>query len=667
MKRNTMPTVVKPGYNAASIQVNSDVEGVRSNPTIYITTNDSYGMWICLREIIDNARDEARAEGTTVHVRRLSNPLSFTVYDDGRGMPIDMHPKEKKTGIELIFCKLNAGAKMQHGEGTAYKKATGGVHGMGACITNALSTTLTAYTYRNKKWHEFTCNKGVPQPLKALKSHTSPTRDDAGTEVAFTLDPKFFEPGSKIETETIIDYLKLQSEFYPNLKFVYADGPRTETFYNKLDLGKQLANRYAVPEKDVFAYSKDGLHAALAFVEDNGEKIDYVIDRMYACGMPTPDGGTHWDGLVAAVAYCLPTKQQPLAQIVASLMAGVLNVEVDKPKFASQTKRKLRNSEVGPQVANALGGPLRTFFGKHKPQLADLIDRAKAVDDMMKRHEKEAKLVKAVGGGNGKINLPAKLVRAPNARPEDRELYIVEGESALGVAKKARFAEHQEILPLTGKILNVIKSSEKAGNNIAVQRVLRSIGYTTSKNTDSLRVKNKILFLVDSDADGGHIALLLLGMMQQFLPQAFEEGLIYIIDTPLYKYQSPTEQEFGNSLLELQRNVKKFNPAYVSRMKGWGECDPMPLRKIAFADTRKLIRVLPMQPDERETFYGLLEADSKLRRQVLNASPDAPIKGAETPPTKPKVKIPTFKKNLTPQQKRRVSFKISRKARKAFT
>lgn len=614
-------------YDASAIEVYSDVEGVRQNPNLYITTNDSYGMWVCLREIIDNARDEARAEGTTVYVMRYRDPLHFMVYDDGRGMPIDKHPKEKKPGIELIFCKLNAGAKMQHGGGKAYERATSGVHGMGACITNALSSKLVVNTYRSGKWHEFTCNNGIPQPVVQAKAFRSQV-GKFGTEVNFTLNAKFFESGSKIETPTILEYLKLQSEFYPHIKFCFRDEANADnntTFFNKLDLGKQLAARYAVAESDVFSYSKAGLHVALTF--GDSEKGDYLTERMYACGMPTPEGGTHLNGLTSAVAACLPVKQKDLAPAVVSLLAGVLNIEVDKPKFNSQTKRKLRNTEVAEQVYTALEAPLRTFFRKHQAQFGTLVEHAKHVADMQKRHENETKLAKAVGG-NGKGSLPLKLVRCPDCKPADRELFIVEGISALGTAKLARFPKYQEILPLTGKILNVVRNSEKSVNNKVIQDILKTIGY--SKQTDdvkTLRVQKAINILTDSDADGGHITLLLLCLLNRYVPQAFKAGIVYVVDTPLYQYKGADEQAFADTLSELRSKVKHFDPACVSRMKGWGACSPKSLRKIAFGPERKLLRVKPLSKEEETTFFGLLGDDPELRRKMLNYTGDLKLPG----------------------------------------
>lgn len=613
--------MVKQSYTAADIEVFSDIEGVKRNPVIYITSTDSFGLWVCFREIVDNARDEATDGSANKVCVKRTGPYSFSVWDDGRGIPIDMHKKEKRPAIEVIFCKLHAGGKMSHGEGMAYKKATAGTHGMGAAIVNALSSTLVARSYRNGVWNTFTCKAGVPSGgiVKSAPPRISEFGAlNKGTVVEFTLDKQYFDADAKIDDETIKSYMKLQSDLHPGITFVYADSRGNKSaFITKKTLGEQLADECAVDEKDVLYVNAGGVQLAVAFRAEDDKS--YLLERTYVCGVPTPDGGTHWQGFVNAIADALPNNKRALAGYFMGLLAGIMNVEVLKPLYYGQTKRKLRTKEATEQVYNAIAKPLATFFKKHKPDVDALLTQAQHLADMAKRHSHEAEMAKALGVKNGRSNLPAKLVRTiGDCKPTNRELFIVEGESALGTAQQARFKATQEILPLTGKVLNVVRNKDNAVNNVAIQNILRSIGYVEGqKGTDKMRVQKAIILLTDADADGGHIRLLLLGVLRQYLPQAFEAGIVYIIDTPLYKYKSPTEYAFGNTLGEIKAAVKKFDPAYVNRMKGWGGCNPPELRDIAFSDKRKLIRVLPMEEDEREQFYGLLQDDAKLRKQLL--------------------------------------------------
>jgi DNA gyrase subunit B len=266
---------------------------------------------------------------------------------------------------------------------------------------------------------------------------------------------------------------------------------------------------------------------------------------------------------------------------------------------------------------------LRKYFIKHKAKILDLIKRTEDLVELRKKHSHEEDLTKAVKSNRNKLNLPRELTACPHCKPEKRELFIVEGQSALSTAKEARSKDFQEILPLTGKVLNVVRNNDKVISNERIQDILRSIGYDkTDKKMERSRVRGKIIILTDADADGGHIKLLLLALLHKYFRHAFEMGIVYIIDTPLYEYKSPTENAYGNTLKDIREQVKKFDPVCLSRMKGWGGCSAKSLRKIAFGPERELLRVSSLTKAEEPTFDGLLNSDPVMRRKMLKYDPN---------------------------------------------
>jgi DNA gyrase subunit B len=603
-------------YNAENIEVPTDVENVRNHPGMYVGELDELGAWITTREVLSNATDEAVSGfADTVYIERL-NKYRFIVYDNGRGIPVDNHPTEKVPAIQLVFCKLHAGGKLRQ-ETTTYKKSFG-THGVGACVANALSASLSAYTYR-KGWHLLECVNGSPK--KVVKATPPKLRypqyfnKKKGTLIDFTLDASMFT--GEIADDIIIDYLAVISDFYPRITFIYADEVGEEVFYNTKSVQQLVAERNGVAAKDVLHVSHPRIEAAICF-----SRKEPLKSKMYVCGAPTPDGGTHWQGLVKAVEIAVAPhvkKEVFGVEALAMSLSGVLNVELLTPKFNGQTKQRLLSKEAVNLVRDALKEPLAQFFNKHKPQLAEAIKRAEALHAMEQRHKAEKDLDKSLTSKKGKLNLPARLVIAPHCDPKKRELYITEGDSATGPAKNARDHRTQEIMPLTGKILNVVKNDGKVVNNVVVQDLLRVIGYRSDdKKMERARVQGKIIFLTDADSDGGHIQLLLISLMHKYLPHALKSGMVHIVDMPLFSYKGPDEQAFGNTIAEIKSQVKKFSPSYLSRAKGWGACSDAHLAKLAFdPKTRKLIKLSPILDHDLPEFYGLLTGDTTLRRKML--------------------------------------------------
>ena len=617
-------------YDADALLSLSDIESIQEHPTIYAGEMNNFAVWLCVKEIIDNARDEA-ADGhaNLVYIERLSE-FEFVIYDNGRGIPVDTHPKLKMSALQVVFCKLHAGANMK--QGGAYKK-TLGVHGVGAAVTNAFSSTLHAASYRNGKWNWFQGKKGIPVGKVSTGPAPEPLMSNRfklqkrGTYVTFEINKDVFEPGSTVESDTIIDYLAIMSDFYPGITFVYNDKEGEEVFVNKMSIEARIAQEHGVTPKQVLCVKDENVNIAICFANAPDKSVS---KHTYVCGSPTPELGTHWTGFTKAVERAalpfIKKGKSVYAEDIAEALAGVINVELHKPRFKGQTKQKLVSVEATKLVADAITGPLCIFFTKNKGKVIEIVKRAEDLFALRQKQSQEMNLANAVKNTRGKSNLPAKLTQSFNCKPEDRELYIVEGESAGGTCKKSRFEKYQEILPLTGKILNVIKSDVKAADNGPVQDLLRTIGYvkhagSSQADMSKARVQNKIIILTDADSDGGHIQILLLGFLFKYFKEAFEQDLVYIVDAPLYQYKEGGKYTFSQSLADM-RKIPSFNSKNLTRMKGWGEIGPKALRELAFdPKTRKLFRVNPLASEDKEDFFALLTGNAEFRREMINYKP----------------------------------------------
>jgi DNA gyrase subunit B len=635
-------------YDASNIESLSDVEAVKTKASMYIGALDHFGKWIMLKEIIDNARDEAGdGHANLVYVKRLGDER-FGVYDNGRGIPVDMH-KTNVPAIQLVFCKLHAGGKMHNDKNSVYKK-TIGVHGVGACITNALSTYLKAFSYRHG-WHAFECKTGEPVRYKkaTVRKANLPdyVKSDAlvrgkGSYVEFEIDNSRFgcDP---IPDDTIETYLRLLSDFYPKVRFVYADeeGVLCDVV-NKRSLEAKVAADNGVSAKNVLHVQTKEVNAILCF-----SRKTPIKDALYVAGSPTPDGGTHWNGLLRAVELAVAPyvkKDTFKAEAIAESLSGILNIELNTPEFKGQTKQRLETKEAMAMVRDALKGPLTAFFASNKQAVNEAIKLATTLHALEQKQKRELDLVKAVTGTRNKSNLPVKLSACPNCAPEKRELYLLEGDSAGNTAKIARNKAYQETLPLRGKFLNVVRNDSRAGDSTLVQDLLRSIGYSKDDPEMKKARVGKIMLLTDADSDGSHIQILLLGFLHRYVPQAFKRG-VYIVDMPLYSLAQDHKKYYGNSLSDLRKQVKTITGT-LTRFKGLGELNPDQLRELAFSPARKLIRVQPLREDEKAVFYGLMSGNADIRKDMLSYNPDNQPDNQVASASKPKLDKMSLYKRL---------------------
>lgn len=516
-----MATARQKEYNASSIVALTDLEGIRKNRNIYTGDDNKTAVWLCIREIYQNAYDELiAAKVKDAHLCIARHESGFYVYDNGRGIPVEKHPTEKISALELVFTKLNAGAK---GEENSYSDSKNiiGVHGMGAAVSNALSKSFSAYTYRGG-WH---CYRSVggksvpgiskrspkddidPEILKVMFGNKIPSR---GTFIFVQPDYSIFE-AETIDSQTLVNYLEFNSLFVPGIKMEFFDltGTQDYIFHNKTKKDCQAAVKKIIMaglkpadiKSDMFMHSSDDVEVAFCITGKVEKRIDTFV-----CASPTIERGTHWQGLCNAVEIAIApyVKKKQVFDIEYFLdgFCGFLNFNISPPSFSGQAKQKLKSKAATKTVTDALQIPLNEFFKKHARVVREQIDYAVRIKTQKDKLDSERGIEKELASITSK-SLPYSLTSCPYAKPKDRELYLLEGQSAATPAKTARDNKYQEVLPIDGKITNVYRSAKLALNSEAVQDILRSIGYDRNDpNMIKSRIQNKIIILADSDSDG---------------------------------------------------------------------------------------------------------------------------------------------------------------------
>lgn len=632
-------------YNAESIDVQLGLDAVRQSPQIYIASLDSDGIFHLLKEAIDNATDEAKQKAVkdkTIGI--ITEENSFWVFDFGRGIPVEKHKTTKISTLTTIMTTLSSGGKMRSGDKAGYEK-TAGIHGVGISVANALSTNLEVWTCRENQWYWQAFKKGKPvnaTPTKVkvpaipvIKGSIAAAGFDynppkCGTIIRFTPDYALFDKGSHLSLNKLREFLQLSAYLHPQTKFVWARRNRhfaknkVYTYQQPTGLSafiiKQLKELTAEPTGKTFEWHSDTIDIALAW----SDAIDEAT-RSFVNSSPTKDGGTHVLGLNQAIAEALmpfkPKAAQYRAEDLRTGLVGAINIKIDRPRFTNQTKEKLGMVEVTEQVRRELIVPLTKYFTANKPMVREIIRRAveerKAQQELKFTRNASAKLKTTKAG---KTMLPAKLTTSLTNNPELRELFLVEGDGAGGTAKEARFRETQEILPLTGKILNVIRASpDKIVSNIPVLHILQAIGYDpTNKIIGKYRV-GKVIFLADSDPDGEHIALLLSGVLFKILRPLIDAGKVYCVDAPLFTTQVGAKRFYGATLKAVQKQLPNNQQNIpITRIKGWGEINADVLRQVAFdPKTRKLKRLLPVKGRRLRRFISVLDSDTSFRKELL--------------------------------------------------
>ena len=641
-------------YSAGNIQVLKGLEAVRKRPGMYIGSTGPSGLHHLVYEVVDNSIDEAMAGHCNEILVVLEKNDIVRVEDDGRGIPVDIHPTEGVSALELVLTRLHAGGKFDKGS----YKVSGGLHGVGVSCVNALSDWLEATICRDGHIYQQKYERGVPKSKVEKVGDT----DKHGTIIRWKADKTIFTETTTYNFDTLKDRLRELAFLNKGIVIVFRDerleNPKEEVlkfegginqFVQMIDEGKTI-----VPEEPIYINEERDDVITEISMHYNNSFNEYI--RTYVNDINTRDGGTHLEGFKSALTFvlnkCLENNEKLKKQFekdtgdknkkpddkgekligedVRSGLTCVISMKVPEPEFVGQTKDKLGNTEVG-TIVNQIVKEKLTLYFEQNPQIAEIILK-KAMDEararIAARKAKDNMRKKTMSDGFG---LPEKLSDCSLKNPEICEVYIVEGDSAGGSAKKGRDPKTQAILPLWGKMLNVEKvRPEKVMNNDKLTPVIASLGTGFGKdfNIEKLRY-HKIIIMADADVDGSHIRTLLLTFFFRYMPQLIENGHIYLAMPPLYKVQAKgkgkepiycySDAERDAALESLGEEREK---ADIQRYKGLGEMDGKQLWETTMDPATRKMRVVTI-PDAIEAdriFSVCMGEEVEPRRNFIEAN-----------------------------------------------
>ncbi|RCJ14976.1 DNA topoisomerase IV subunit B [Nostoc sp. ATCC 43529] len=618
-------------YSADQIQVLEGLEAVRKRPGMYIGTTGPRGLHHLVYEVVDNSIDEALA-GYCTHIEvDINADGSVTVTDDGRGIPTDTHSRTGKSALETVMTVLHAGGKF----GGGGYKVSGGLHGVGISVVNALSEIVEVTVWRDKKVHIQRYERGVPVTDLQVKSYKEAR---TGTSVTFKPDIQIFTTGIEFDYITLSGRLRELAYLNAGVKITFTDH-RLELL--KSDTPKVESYEYKGGIKEYIAYmnrEKQPLHEEIIYVQGERNNVqvevslqwctDAYTDNVlgFANNIRTVDGGTHLEGLKAVLTRTLNAiarKRNKIKENEANLsgehvregLTAVISVKVPDPEFEGQTKTKLGNTEVR-GIVDSLVGEVLTEYLEFHPAIADsILDKAiqafKAAEAA--RHARELVRRKSVLESSP---LPGKLADCSSRDPGESEIFIVEGDSAGGSAKQGRDRRTQAILPLRGKILNIEKTDDaKIYKNNEVQALITALGLgVKGEEFDASQLRyHRIVIMTDADVDGAHIRTLLLTFFYRYQRSLIEQGFIYIACPPLFKVERGRNHEYCYSDREKDQVIAKFpaNANYtIQRFKGLGEMMPQQLWDTTMnPETRKLKQVEIEDAAEADRIFTILMGD----------------------------------------------------------
>jgi topoisomerase-4 subunit B len=621
-------------YDASAIEVLEGLEPVRRRPGMYIGGTDDRALHHLAAEVIDNSMDEAVAGHATRIEVELAPGNRLTVVDNGRGIPVDPHPKYPgKSALEVIMTTLHSGGKF---EGKAYS-TSGGLHGVGVSVVNALSTETIVEVAREKKLYRQTFSRGVATS-KLDEVGAAPNR--RGTSTSFIPDPEIFGADAIFSPERLYKLARSKAYLFAGVEIRWrcdpslasADVPEQAVFHFPGgladNLAEQLGDRPAVTNQPFtgrqdFPADPSGQHQGSAEWAVAWPLYSDGSESYYCNTIPTPDGGTHEAGLRAALtkgirAFGELVGNKKAKDITADdVFNGVelmLSVFIRNPHFQSQTKDRLTSLEAARFVEAAV----RDHFDHY---LADNMDRGRALlgsivermeERLRRRAEREVQRKTATSAR--KLRLPGKLTDCSSDDPEGTELFIVEGDSAGGSAKQARDRKTQAILPIRGKILNVASASAdkiRANSEIADLNLALGCGNRDKFNEEALRYE-RIIIMTDADVDGAHIATLLMTFFFQEMPELVRRGHLFLAQPPLYRLTAGARTLYARDdahRAELEATEFKGKKVEVSRFKGLGEMNPNQLKETTMdPKTRSMIKItLPSQYEDRQPVKDLVE------------------------------------------------------------
>ncbi|WP_288544240.1 DNA topoisomerase (ATP-hydrolyzing) subunit B [Clostridium sp.] len=624
-------------YSADQIQILEGLEAVRKRPGMYIGSTSVRGLHHLVYEIVDNSVDEALA-GYCSHIEvQINADNSITVQDDGRGIPVDIQKKAGLPAVEVVFTILHAGGKF----GGGGYKVSGGLHGVGASVVNALSEWLEVEICRDGKVYKQRYERGKTMyPLKVV-GECAP--DKHGTRVVFLPDKEIFE-------ETVYDYdtlkvrLRETAFLTKNLKITLRDDREVK---------HEKTFHYEGGIKEFVTYlnrSNEKLYEPVIYCEGIKDKVfvevamqhnDSYTENIYTFvnNINTPEGGTHLAGFKSALTKTFNdyAKKNKLLKENEPALSGediregitaIISVKIEEPQFEGQTKQKLGNSEARAAV-DAIVSEQLTYFLEQNPAVAKIICEksilAKRARDAARKAREMTRRKSALDG----MALPGKLADCSDKNPENCEIYIVEGDSAGGSAKEARNKSNQAILPLRGKILNVEKARlDRIYGNAEIRAMITAFGTGIHEDFDISKLRyNKIIIMTDADVDGAHISTLLLTFLYRFMPDLIREGHVYLAQPPLYKIEKNkrvwyaySDDELNSILTEIGRD----NNNKIQRYKGLGEMDAEQLWETTMDPERRILLRVQIDSETASevdlTFATLMGDQVEPRREFIEAN-----------------------------------------------
>ncbi len=625
--------MAKQAYNAQAIEVLSGLDPVRKRPGMYTDTSRPNHL---AQEVIDNSVDEALAGHASTITVTIHKDGSLSVKDDGRGMPVDMHPEEKMTGVELILTKLHAGAKFSNKN---YEFA-GGLHGVGVSVVNALSKKLDVTVFRDGKQHEMSFKDG--ETHTKLKATGTIAKKETGTIIRFWPDSKYFDH-PKFSVPKLIHVLKAKAVLCPGLTVNFTDeeSGKSETWHYADGLSAYLReccqNNVLLPEvpfEGHFASEAETASWALSWLPEGGE----ILAESYVNLIPTAQGGTHVNGLRTGLLealreFCerrnlLPRGVKLAPEDVWERCTYVLSVKMRDAQFSGQTKERLSSR----QSAAFVSGVVKDAFSLWLYQNVELGDQiAQLAVNFAQSRLRQGKVVARKKLTSGPA-LPGKLADCSSGEPMKGELFLVEGDSAGGSAKQARDREFQAVMPLRGKILNTweVDSAELLASQ-EVHDIAVAIGLDPGETDLSKLRYGKVCILADADSDGLHIATLLCALFLKHFPALVEKGHVFVAMPPLYRIDIGKDVYYAlddaekEGILDRIKAEKKKGKVNVQRFKGLGEMNPLQLRETTMAsDTRRLLQLHVPNPTDATAKFDMLLGKKRAsdRRQWLEEKGD---------------------------------------------
>ncbi|MCL3786336.1 DNA topoisomerase (ATP-hydrolyzing) subunit B [Roseburia hominis] len=622
-------------YGADQIQILEGLEAVRKRPGMYIGSTSARGLHHLVYEIVDNAVDEALA-GYCKNIEVTINPdNSITVEDDGRGIPVGMNHKAGKSALEVVYTVLHAGGKF----GGGGYKVSGGLHGVGASVVNALSTKLSVEVYKDGQIYGQSYKIGKPdEPVKVIGNCSA---EKHGTKVTFHPDPTIFED-TVYDYDTLKQRLRETAFLTKGLRIVLSDA--------RVDPVHTHEFHYAGGIKEFVTYlnkSKEALYPEVIYCEGTRDGVyvevamqhnDSYNDATYSFvnNIITPEGGTHLAGFRNALTKTFNTyaRANKILKDTEPALTGddiregltaIISIKIEEPQFEGQTKQKLGNSEARGAVDSVVSEQL-TYFLEQNPTVAKSICEKSLLAQRAREAARKARDLTRRKTALEGMSLPGKLADCSDKDPKNCEIFIVEGDSAGGSAKTARSRATQAILPLRGKILNVEKARlDKIYGNAEIKAMITAFGTGIHEDFDISKLRyNKIIIMTDADVDGAHIATLMLTFLYRFMPELIKQGHVYLATPPLYKIEKNKNVWYAyddNELNSILTEIGRDGNNKIQRYKGLGEMDAEQLWETTMDPEKRILkRVMIDEENSSEidvTFTTLMGDKVEPRREFI--------------------------------------------------